>query len=99
MTPKTVTVTLDRTTVEMLRSQKRGLETWDNLMLRLGMRKKGWQLECKICGAIIETTDEEMSPAELARTHWWAKLYTNVCGEYADIPLGFICKRCQDLER
>jgi len=69
-----VTITLDRKTVEMLRAKKRGLETWDELMCRLGERPQ-CGIECVICHKWLDTDDPEMSRNDLARANGWARIY------------------------
>jgi hypothetical protein len=95
-----VTITLDRTTVAMLRTKKKGLETWDALMQRLG----GWRrygLECTICGAFLEIGNMDKTPNMVAKENGWQKVYSNVVhvdGEEIarQVELGYICPSCGD---
>ena len=98
-----VTITLARTTVAMLRAKKKDLETWDELMQRLGRTRK-WGIECIICGAIIEMTEANMSPAMLAKANGWREVYSGrVRLEDSeiktDVELGYMCKHCGEENR
>lgn len=95
-----VTITLERTTVAILRSKKRGLETWDKLMLRLSSRRT-FGIECVICGAFLEMDDKDKTPNMLAKENGWQKVYSGVVhvgGEEMarQIELGYICPLCGD---
>lgn len=95
-----VTITLARTTVAMLRAKKRGLETWDELMRRLGSKRR-CGIECLICGVVVETTDAEVSPSMLAKTNGWRGVYSRkVTVDNMNIKtmveLGYICPSCGD---
>jgi DNA-directed RNA polymerase subunit RPC12/RpoP len=98
-----VTITLDRKTVAMLRAKKKGLETWDELMQRLG-RKRKWGIECIICGATIEMTEANISPAILAKANGWREVYSGRVrledtGIKTDVELGYMCKHCGEENR
>lgn len=93
-----MTITLNRTTVAMLRSKKKGLETWNDLMLRLGNRRQ-FGLECVICGRFLELEDKDKTPNILAKENGWQKMYSGVVhigGEEIarQVELGYICPSC-----
>jgi hypothetical protein len=86
---KNVTVTLERTTVAMLRAKKKGLETWDELMQRLGQRQK-WEIECMICGRVLGTENIYESPSIVAEKNGW----TEVAVKGRLNAIGFACPDC-----
>lgn len=95
-----VTITLDRTTVTKLRAQKKGMETWDGLMQRLGERRR-YGLECIICGTFQEGEDKDKSPNMLAKEHGWRMIYSGAVyigrgGIATQVELGYICPSCGD---
>ena len=95
----TVTVTLKKDTVKMLRVKKRGLETWDELMCRLGERPR-CGIECLVCNKLIRTDDPGMSRNDLAEANGWEPLYVGgvelVAGEgiVTTGEIGFACAEC-----
>lgn len=98
-----VTVTLARTTVAMLRSKKKDLETWDALMRRLYTRQRKYGIECTICGKFIEAKNMDKSPNMLAKEYGWQPLYSGrVDVESSEITttveLGYICPSCGDFK-
>lgn len=93
-----VTITLDRTTVAMLREKKEGLETWDELMRRLGERRRSG-IECVICGAFLEMEDKDKSPNTLAKENGWQSIYSarvivNREEMETKVELGYLCQSC-----
>lgn len=93
-----VTITLERTTVAMLRSKKKGLETWNELMLRLGNRRQ-FGLECAICGAFLEFENMDKTLNTIAKENGWQKMYSQIVhvdGEEIarQVELGYICPSC-----
>lgn len=94
-----VTITLNRTTVEMLRAKKKGMETWDELMLRLGQRRE-FELECAFCGTVIKTKDVYTTEAALAKEYGWEMMYSGRVdlrdgrGIETTVELGYVCSRC-----
>jgi len=94
-----VTITLDRETVKMLRAKKRGLETWDELMCRLGVRSQ-CGIECVICHKWVGSDDAGVSRNDLAEANDWAPMYISrvklVAGEgiVTNGEIGFACAEC-----
>lgn len=91
----TVTITLNRTTVKKLRSEKGGI-AWDTFMLNLieGM-KQGVRAKCVLCGKVVESTDIDLSPSELARRLKWKEIL--IRGKPKSI--GFVCDKCSREEK
>jgi DNA-directed RNA polymerase subunit RPC12/RpoP len=82
----------------MLRAKKKGLETWDELMCRLGRRRR-YEIECTMCGKFIGTTDMSISPEKLAKENGWRELYTGKVqldrdGVKTKVELGYVCCDC-----
>jgi hypothetical protein len=92
-----VTITLDRTTVAMLRAKKKDLETWDEMMCRLGRRCQ-CGIECIACGKLVESADGNMSPNMLAKEYGWESMYsgkTALGGKVVSrVKLGYMCYNC-----
>jgi hypothetical protein len=96
-----VTVTLDRSTVDMLR-KKKGSETWDELMLRLAKRQR-YGIECTICGKFVEAKNMDISPNMLAKEQGWQPLYSGRVEETTGelkrrVERGYICPSCSNRE-
>ena len=89
-----VTITLDRETVKMLRAKKRDLETWDELMCRLGERSQ-CGIECLICHRWVGSDDAGVSRNELAEAKGWARVKLEA-GERLVLngEIGFACAEC-----
>jgi predicted CopG family antitoxin len=97
-----VTITLDREIVTMLRAKKKGMETWNDLMWRLGDRRR-CGIECAMCGKFIGTTDMSISPEKLAKENGWRELYTGRVqldrgGVKTKVELGYVCPSCGSAE-
>ena len=94
-----VTITLNRTTVEMLRAKKKDLETWDELMLRLG-RKRQFEIECVFCGAVIKTKNVNTTEVALAGEYGWKMMYSGRVDLIEQdeiettVELGYVCPEC-----
>ncbi|AJP62031.1 hypothetical protein [ANMV-1 virus] len=86
-----VTITLARTTVAMLRAKKEDLETWDELMLKLG-RRQCLEITCAFCGAIIGTGDTNTTLDMLANLNGWDIVYSS-----REAVLGYMCPACAEL--
>jgi hypothetical protein len=85
-----VTVTLNRTTVEKLRSEKGGM-AWDAFMLDLvrGM-KQGVKARCVICRKVVESGDVDLTASMLVKKLGWKEI--SVRGRLNSI--GFLCDKC-----
>jgi hypothetical protein len=85
-----VTVTLNRTTVEKLREEKRGT-TWDAFVLDLiGYMKQGVAARCMVCRKVARSTDIDFTPSLLAKKLGWKEI--SVRGRPGFI--GFVCDKC-----
>jgi hypothetical protein len=85
-----VTVTLNRTTVEKLRSEKGGI-AWDAFMLDLieGM-KQGVRARCVVCRKVVESGDVDLTASMMVKKLGWREISIN--GGLNII--GFICDKC-----
>ncbi|MBE9594635.1 MAG: hypothetical protein IMF19_14280 [Proteobacteria bacterium] len=91
-----VTVTLDRTTVEKLRSEKGGM-AWDAFMLDLiGCKNQGVTAKCVACRKVVGSTDIDLSPSALTKKLGWEEVL--IKGEPGIKSIGFLCNKCS-LER
>ena len=89
---ESVTITLDRSIVKRLRAKKRGLETWDQLMLRLLERVQGG-VECIRCGRVLKAGGVQVTQRMIAEKSGWKEV--KVDGNV----VGFACTHCWlDLE-
>ncbi|MBE9592571.1 MAG: hypothetical protein IMF19_03745 [Proteobacteria bacterium] len=85
-----VTITLDRTTVEKLRSEKGGM-AWDAFMLDLiEWMKQGVRARCVVCRKGVGSVDVDLSPSMLAKRLGWREV--SVRGRPDSI--GFLCDKC-----
>ena len=97
-----ITITLDKTVVKMLRAKKEGVETWNNLLIRLAGRSR-CGIECLICGAFLENEDMSQSPNELAEKNEWRIVYSGKVELDGDeiktkVKLGYMCRNCCRIE-
>jgi len=97
-----VTITLDRSIVKMLREKKEGIETWNDLLIRLAGRSR-CGIECLICGAFLENSDLNQSPNKLAETNGWRVVYSGRVELDGDeiktkVKLGYMCRNCWRIE-
>lgn len=81
-----VTITLRRTTVEILRSRKRGT-AWDDYLLEATNRKCG--VECMNCGRWLAANRTDTSQDILARDNGWKPMVI-----YGEKTVGFLCDEC-----
>jgi hypothetical protein len=81
-----ITITLNRTTVKLLRRRKRGTP-WDAYLLKATNRKCG--IECMNCGRWLEANRTDISQDTLARDNGWKTLK-----EYGEDVVGFLCDEC-----
>ena len=93
-----ITLTLKKDTVRMLREKKGGSEKWDELIRRLA-RRKNCGLECAMCGAWLETDEMDISLDDLASRHGWTGVYSageivNMEGIETRMKLGYMCQKC-----
>ena len=93
-----ITITLDKTVVKMLREKKEGVETWNDLLIRLAGRSR-CGIECLICGAFLENEDMNQSPNKLAETNVWRIIYSGRVEQDGDelrtkVKLGYMCRNC-----
>lgn len=85
-----ITITLDRTTVAILRERKRGM-AWDAYMRSLiRLESQGSRAKCMRCGKVLETEDISKSPEVLAQENGWTEIA--VKGRLNTI--GFACPSC-----
>ena len=85
-----VTITLDRTTVKKLRSEKGGM-AWDVFMLDLiGCMKQGVTARCVVCRKVAGSTDIDLSSSLLAKRLGWKEI--SIRGRPGTI--GFVCDKC-----
>jgi predicted RNA-binding Zn-ribbon protein involved in translation (DUF1610 family) len=85
-----ITITLDRTTVAILREKKRGV-AWDAFMRSLiRLKSQGARAECMMCGNVLETEDLNKSPKALAEENGWTEIEIKGRGS----AIGFACPSC-----
>ena len=88
--PGTVTITLKKSTVSVLRKAKGG-DTWDGFLLDLvKIKKQGARVECMICGRVLETENVYESPSILAEKNGW----TEIAVKGRLNAIGFACPAC-----
>lgn len=81
-----ITITLNRTTVKLLRRRKRGT-AWDAYLLDATNRKCG--IECMGCGRWLESQRTDISQDTLARYNGWKPMAI-----YGEKTVGFLCDEC-----
>lgn len=87
-----VTITLDRTTVEKLRSEKGGM-AWDAFMLNLvESMKQGVKARCVVCRKEVGSGDVDLTASMLAKRLGWKEVL--VRGEQGIKSIGFLCNKC-----
>jgi hypothetical protein len=87
---KKITITLNRTTVDILRRRKRGAQ-WDAYLLDATNRKCG--IKCMNCGRWLEAQRTDISPNTLAKYNDWKRMAI-----YGDKTVGFMCAECVENE-
>jgi predicted CopG family antitoxin len=99
----TITITLRKDTVRMLRAKKGGSEKWDELMRRLAGRAN-CGIECAMCDDWLGTDEMDISLDDLAGRHGWTGIYS--AGAIVDkkgvdtrMKLGYICRKCSEERR
>jgi hypothetical protein len=83
---KKITITLNRTTVDVLRRRKRDT-AWDVYLLEATDRKCG--IGCMNCGRWLEAQRTDISPDTLARDNGWKPMVI-----YGEDTVGFLCDKC-----
>lgn len=81
-----ITITLNRTTVDLLRLRKRAVP-WDKYLLGATDRKCG--IECMNCGGWLEANRTDISQDTLAKYYGWKPMAI-----YGEKTIGFLCKEC-----
>lgn len=81
-----ITITLNRTTVDVLRRRKRSTP-WDAYLLKATDRKCG--IECMNCGRWLEAQRTDLSQDTLARDNGWKPMVI-----YGEKTVGFLCDEC-----
>lgn len=85
-----ITITLNRTTVEKLRSEKGGM-AWDTFMLDLiGGMKQGVKARCVVCRKVVESRNVDLTASMLVKKLGWKEISAN--GGLNII--GFLCDKC-----
>lgn len=85
-----VTITLNRTTVKKLRSEKGGM-AWDAFMLDLiESMKCGVRARCVVCRKEVGSGDVDLTPSILAKRLGWKEI--SIRGRLNSI--GFVCDKC-----
>lgn len=85
-----ITITLDRTTVAILREKKRGM-AWDAYMHSLlRLESQGSRAECMRCGKVLESDDISKSPKALAKENGWIE----ITASGRENVIGFVCPNC-----
>jgi transcription elongation factor Elf1 len=87
---KKITITLNQTTVDVLRRRKRGT-SWDVYLLKATNRKCG--IECMNCGKWIEAQRTDISQDTLAKYNGWKPMVI-----YGEETVGFLCDECMGNE-
>jgi hypothetical protein len=85
---KKITITLNRTTVDVLRRRKRD-SSWDAYLLEATNRKCG--IGCMNCGRWLEAQRTDISQDTLARDNGWKSLKI-----YGEKRVGFMCDDCAE---
>jgi hypothetical protein len=92
---KKITITLNRTTVDVLRRRKRDT-AWDVYLLEATNRKCG--IECMGCGRWLEAHRTDISQDTLARDNGWKRMIIYEDERRMEIDgedtVGFMCDEC-----
>jgi predicted CopG family antitoxin len=98
-----ITITLRKATVRMLRGKKGGSEKWDEFIRRLA-RRKNCGIECAMCDDWLETDEMDISLDDLAGRHGWTGIYSagmivDKKGIETRMKLGYMCRKCSKERR